>query len=76
MGVFLEDFFVWFISSLPVLVLLALIGWGIFAIVRSSVRRSRKRKAEKAPKASDKDLPDWVKANANDKDQGASNEEK
>lgn len=56
-GVFLENFFVWFVSSLPVLVLLALAGWGIMAIILRVVRR--RGKAEKLPKAR-KNQPAWV----------------
>ena len=52
-GVFLEDAFVWFISSLPVLLLLAAIGVGIWLIVRSIRRSSQNRKKTKEK------LPPW-----------------
>ncbi|MEA4969482.1 MAG: DUF4349 domain-containing protein [Candidatus Pelethousia sp.] len=57
-GVFLENFFVWFVSSLPVLVLLALAGWGIVAIIRRAVRR--RGKTEKPPKARKSQPSTWV----------------
>lgn len=57
-SVFLENFFVWFVSSLPVLMLLALVGWGIVAIIRRAVRR--RGKAEKPPKARKNQPPAWV----------------
>lgn len=50
-GAFLENFFVWFVSSLPVLILLALLGLVIFLIIRRSLR-GRGPKPPKAPKKS------------------------
>lgn len=44
MAVFFEDFLVWIVSALPVLVLLILIAVIIVLIVKGSVKRSRKRR--------------------------------
>ncbi|NCB30768.1 MAG: DUF4349 domain-containing protein, partial [Clostridia bacterium] len=58
-GVFLENFFVWFISSLPVLLLLTLIGFGIGLLVRRVVRR---RKGSGGPRnGRNGNPPTWVK---------------
>lgn len=61
-GVFLENFFVWFVSSLPVLALLALIGLAVFLPVRRAVRRRKALGGQ--PRERKNRLPDWVKKSA------------
>ena len=46
-----KDLFVWFVSSLPSLLLLAVIAFMIWLIVRRIVRKSRKKNAAKAAQA-------------------------
>lgn len=50
-GVFFTDFAVWFVTSLPVIVILAVIAVGLFFLIRMCVRRSRRRNAERAAEA-------------------------
>lgn len=47
-GVFFEDAFVWFISSLPVLVLLAVAALALWLLIRLLFRRIRRPRAAKA----------------------------
>lgn len=59
-GVFLENFFVWFVSSLPVLALLALLGGVTYLFIRRALRR----RGEKPPKAHKKEKPvGWAQPN-------------
>lgn len=46
-GEFFKDFFQWFIGALPVLAVLGGVGFGIFAIIRGSIRRGKKKRAAK-----------------------------
>lgn len=72
-GVFLENLFVWFISSLPVLLLLALVCWGIAAIIRRIVRR--RGKAERPTKTRKGKLPPWVNSQQKQEDKHENNDE-
>ncbi len=65
-GVFLENFFVWFVSSLPVLGLLAVVGVGLFLLVRRAVRRGRR--IPKQPKENRSEVPAWIKADNKQED--------
>lgn len=50
-GTFFTNLFVWLVSSLPVLAVLAAIAAAIYLIVRAATKRSAKRRAEDAAKA-------------------------
>ena len=47
-GVFFVELFVWVVSALPVLVILAIVGVILFFIIRGAHRRRKARKANKA----------------------------
>lgn len=56
-GEFFKDFFQWFIGALPVLAVLGGVGFGIFAIIRGSIRRGKKKRAAKrAAEQAEKDV--------------------
>ncbi|HOG01847.1 MAG TPA: DUF4349 domain-containing protein [Clostridia bacterium] len=50
-GTFFTNLFVWFVSSLPVLVVLAVVALAVILIVRACGRRSANRRAAEAAKA-------------------------
>ncbi len=50
-GTFFTNLFVWFVSALPVLIVLAVIAAAIFLIVRALAKRSANRRAEESAKA-------------------------
>ena len=50
-GTFFTNLFVWLVSSLPVLVLLAVITVAVIIIVRHSIKRRARKRAESAAKA-------------------------
>lgn len=53
-GVFFVDVFVWFVSDLPVLVVLALIGTAVFFCIRAVRKRSKARKKANKDKDDEK----------------------